>query len=389
MSIEILTRTILEKMTGIGKVEGEFFVSLVLQWLRLGGGYTFENLCRQGFLSAFSYQTHFSKAFHFKSFNSLLIYRHCGLERLWVFDPTHISKAGKHPYGVGYFCGAARRSGCAQAVKRGLERWALSLVDVVNHSAFHYIATQTVLVEKQTLLGFYSPVIVQQATQLLLHSKYLAVDAYFAKHEFIDSVSKTGLQVITRLGQDAALWYPYLGAKRAGRGRPQQFAGKVAVKNLDYQYFPCCIQEADWRAYQACLYSKRLKRWLQVVIVHTYQSDGQIKSSRILACTDTSLSGIDLYYYYHLRFQAELLYGDAKQLLGLTHCQSRQQNRLAFHFNFSLTLLSLAKVAHYLTKPLAQPGSFSLQDIKTSYCNQHRLDLFIEGFGLCPIEAKQ
>jgi hypothetical protein len=62
-----------------------------------------------------------------------------------------------------------------------------------------------VLAGKQTLPGFYSPVIVQQATRLLLHSKYLAVDAYFAKHAFIDSVSKTGLLVITRLGPDAAL----------------------------------------------------------------------------------------------------------------------------------------------------------------------------------------
>jgi len=86
----------------------------------------------------------------------------------------------------------------------------------------------------------------------------LAVDAYFAKQEFIDSDSKTGLHMITRLRNNAALWYPYLGPKRAGRSRPQQFASKVAVKNLDYQYFRCCIQEADWRGYQACLYSKSL-----------------------------------------------------------------------------------------------------------------------------------
>jgi len=121
MSIDILTRTILEKMAGIGKVDREFFVGLVLQWIGLRGRYRFENLWRQGFLSAFSYRTHFSKAFDFKSFNSILIQQHCGLERLWVFDPTYISKAGKPTYGVGYFW-----SGCAQAVKQGLELSALS-----------------------------------------------------------------------------------------------------------------------------------------------------------------------------------------------------------------------------------------------------------------------
>jgi hypothetical protein len=367
----------------MGKVQSEFFVNLVLQWLRLRGRYTFEGLFRQGFLSAVSYRSQFSKGFDFKVFNRLLVQEHGGLERLWVFDPTYLSKAGKHTYGLGYFW-----SGCAQAVKRGLELSALSIVDVVNHTALHYQATQTVLADQQSLLTFYTQFIVKQAAELMLLSQYLAVDAYFAKYEFLQAVSESGLKVITRLRDDAALWYGYLGPKSTGKGRPKQFAGKVEARNLDLQYFRLCIQEVNWRAYEACLYSKSLKRWLKVVIVHTYQGDGRIKSSKIFASTDTTLSGIDLWYYYHLRFQAEFLYRDAKQFLGLTHCQSRQEKRLHFHFNFSLTLLSLAKVAHWLSKPLAERGSFSIQDIKTTYFNQHILDVFIEGFGICPITAK-
>jgi hypothetical protein len=101
MSIETLTRTILDKMTGIGKVQSDFFVNLVLQWLRLRGRYTFESLFRQGILSAVSYRSHFSTPFDFKGFNRLLVQEHCGLERLWVFDPSYVSKAGKHTYGLG------------------------------------------------------------------------------------------------------------------------------------------------------------------------------------------------------------------------------------------------------------------------------------------------
>ena len=370
-------------MTGIGKVQSEFFVNLVLQWLRLRGRYTFKSLFRQGFLSAVSYRSQFSKGFDFKVFNQLLVEEHSGLERLWVFDPTYLSKAGKHTYGLGYFW-----SGCAQAVKRGLELSALSIVDVVNHTAFHYQATQTVLASQQSLLTFYTQLIVKQAAALIPLSKYLAVDAYFAKYEFLQAVTESGLKVITRLRDDAALWYGYLGAKSTAKGRPKQFAGKVDCRNLDQAYFRPCIQEVNWRAYEACLYSKSLKRWLKVVIVHAYQGDGSIKTCKIFASTDTTLTGMDLWYYYHLRFQAEFLYRDAKQFLGLTHCQSRQENRLNFHFNFSLTLLSLAKVAHWLSKPLAERGSFSIQDIKTTYCNQHMLDSFIEGFGICPITAK-
>jgi hypothetical protein len=365
----------------MGKVQSEFFVNLVLQWLRLRGRYTFEGLFRQGFLSAVSYRSQFSKGFDFKVFNRLLVQEHCGLERLWVFDPTYLSKAGKHTYGLGYFW-----SGCAQAVKRGLELSALSIVNVVNHTAFHYQATQTVLTDQQSLLTSYTQLIVKQSAELMLLSKYLAVDAYFAKYEFLQAVSESGLKVITRLRDDAALWYGYLGPKSTGKGRPKQFAGKVEARNLDLQYFHPCIQEVNWRAYEACLYSKSLKRWLKVVIVHSYQGDGSIKTCKIFASTDTTLTGINLWYYYHLRFQVEFLYRDAKQFLGLTHCQSRQENRL--HFNFSLTLLSLAKVAHWLSKPLPERGRFSIQDIKTTYFNQHMLDSFIEGFGICPITAK-
>ncbi len=393
MSIETLTLSILAKMTGIGKVQREFFVKLVLLWLRLRGRYTFENLFRQGVLSAVSYRSHFSQTFDFKHFNWILIQQHCGLERLWVFDPTHLSKAGKHTYGLGYLrtrCRHRRRSGsgCAQAVKRGLELSTLSIVDVKQHTAFHYHAVQTVVAEQESLLAFYSKLIVQQAAELLVLSEYLAADAYFAKYAFIDTVSKSGLKVITRLRDDAALWYPYLGPKRAGKGRPREFAGKVDPKNLDLEHFRLCIQQEDLQAYEACLYSKSLKRLRKIVIVHTYKDDKSIKSRKIFASTHTALTGMDLWYYYHLRFQPEFLYRDAKQLLGLTHCQSRKESRLNFHFNFSLTLLSLAKIVHWLAKPLEQRGSFSLLDIKTTYFNQHMLDIFIQGFGLCPITAK-
>ncbi len=39
----------------------DFFVQLVLTWLSLRGGYTFENLARQSPLSAVSYRKWFSK----------------------------------------------------------------------------------------------------------------------------------------------------------------------------------------------------------------------------------------------------------------------------------------------------------------------------------------
>jgi Transposase DDE domain len=383
MSIETLTRTIMSKMDGIGKWQADFFVHLVLVWLQLRGRYSFENLCRQGKYSSFTYRKWFRQGFEFATFNHLLITNYTGKERIVAFDPSYISKSGKHTYGVGYFW-----SGCAQAMKKGLEIAGLAAVDVANQSAFHYLSTQTVVAEGQSLLAYYGTLITSQAGQLLALSKYLVVDAYFSKYSFIETVTASKLEVITRLRDDAVLLYPYLGPKRAGRGAPKKYAGKLKGKQLDLQYFTPCLKEKDFACFQALLYSKALKRLLNVVIMHTYKEDGSIKGCKIFVSTDLSLPGSDLWLYYHLRFQQEFLFRDGKQFLGLTHCQSRDKDRLAFQFNFSLTLISLVKLVHWMIKPVELRGAFSLQDIKTHYANHFLLERFFVAFGICPKSAK-
>jgi hypothetical protein len=374
----------MSKMDGIGKWQADSFLHLVPLWLQLRGRYNFENLCRQGKFSAFTYRRWFSATFDFTTFNQLLISDYTGKERIIAFDPSFIAKSGKHTHGLSYFW-----SGCAQAMKKGLEIAGLAAVDVLNHTAFHYQATQTVLAEGESLLVYYAKLISGQADRLLSLSRFLVVDAYFSKYSFVEKVTVSGLQVITRLRDDARLFYPYLGPKREGRGRPTKYAGKVNVKQLDEQYFKLCLKEEDFTCFQALLYSKALKRLVNIVIVHHYKEDGSIKSCKIFASTDTTLQGSDLWLYYHLRFQIEFLYRDAKQFLGLTHCQSRQENRLSFQFNLSLTLISLVKIVHWLTKPAEQRGAFSLQDIKTHYTNQMLLERFFVAFGICPQKAKK
>ena len=46
MNVRALTEQILQKMSGIGKIQSHFFINLVSQWLRLRGRYCFENLVR-------------------------------------------------------------------------------------------------------------------------------------------------------------------------------------------------------------------------------------------------------------------------------------------------------------------------------------------------------
>lgn len=382
MSIEILTATILSKMSCISKWQSKFFIETVKLWFRLRGRYTFENLARQGTLSSESYRSNFSKFFDFKKFN-LELFNYLDTEKIWAFDPTYLSKSGKKTYGIGYFW-----SGCKQKVSRGIELAGLAIVDVRNHSAFHYYATQTVLEEGQDLLRYYSNLLINDVTNLLSVSKYVVVDAFFSKKAFIDPIYRAGLHTITRLRDDAVMFYAYTGYQKAGRGRKKIFAGKIDVKNLDLSQFKPCIKENDWTAFEAFAYIKALKRWVKVVVIQHYKPDMSIKNCKIYISTDSTMDGANVYFYYHLRFQIEFEFRDSKQYLGLTHCQSTQKNRLSFHYNFALTMLSLAKIVHWLRQPIEVRKPFSIQDIKTQYFNEHFLNLFFNVFAISTEQQK-
>lgn len=382
MNVVTITEQILRKMSGIGKVQQRFFISMVSQWLYQRGRYCFDNMVRQGFMNAMSYRLNFDKFFDFKRFNHLLIEAHASSELIICFDPSYISKSGKHTYGIGYFW-----SGCAQAVKKGLEISSIAIGDVLNHTAFHYYAQQTVLSASESLMDFYINCIVSQAKDLARLSKYVVVDAYFAKFNFINAVTTNNLHVITRLRDDASLWYLYQGMRTNKRGRPTKYQGKVSLQALDMAHFTCFESTTTHQAFQAIVFSKSLKTTLQVVVVHFLKKQ-QVKAKKIFACTDITLPACKIWLYYRLRFQEEFLFRDAKQALGLTHCQSRQKDRLHFHFNLCLTVLSIAKVVHWISVPILLRQPFSIQDIKTQYINEHLLNKFISVMGICPITTK-
>jgi hypothetical protein len=233
-------------------------------------------------------------------------------------------------------------------------------------------------------LNHYANLLVQDAVTMISVSKYITVDAFFSKKSFIDPVCQSGFHAITRLRDDAVMSYAYTGIQKSGRGRKKQFDGKIDVLNLRKDLFTTCIKEDKWTAFEGLAYVKSLKRWVKAVIVHHFKEDKTIKSAKIYISTDTSMSGADVYFYYHLRFQIEFVYRDAKQHLGLNHCQSTQKDRLNFHFNFALTILSLTKIVHWITQPINNRMPFSIYDIKTQYFNERFLNKIFNVFGIDP-----
>ncbi len=380
MRVKTLTAKILSLMPKIGKCQVKFLTHFFTLMIAFRGRANFENLARQGSYNESTYRNNFDKDFDFLKFNSLLIASCCEKEIAIAFDPSYISKSGKSTPGLGYFW-----SGGAGRAKIGLEIGGFGAVDIINNTCMHLVAKQTLDHKKyDSLIEYYVETVFSMSQDLQKISKYLVVDAYFSKYTFVNPVCNDGFEIISRLRDDAVLFYPFLGVQRKGRGRPRKYQGRVDVKHPDSQYFRCIIQEPDWTAYEAVVFSKSLKRQIKVILVHYLKPGGDLKKVKIYFSTDLTLSGSDILLYYKSRFQIEFLYRDAKQFTGLEHCQSRKEKRLDFHFNAALTAVSLAKAAHHLSVPQEQRKAFSMFSIKAQYFNELLLNRFFLTFGLDP-----
>jgi len=252
---------------------------------------------------------------------------------------------------------------------KGLEIGGLAIIDIDNNTAMSLEAIQTPSskeLKKQglTLVDHYAGIIVGRKEILRSISNYLAVDGYFAKQGFVETITcQTGLHIISKMRTDANLLYIYRGIQSAQRGRPKKYDGKVQIKKIDKRRFRLEHQDEHSKVYCTIVWSAGLKRKVKIAYVEFWKKDGYTGQYAILFSTDLNLKGELIYQYYKSRFQIEFLYRDAKQHCGLNHCQGRSENKLHFHFNASLTTVSVAKAAYYLSKEKDQRKSFSMNDI--------------------------
>lgn len=356
----------LGKVTGVKKPVAKFIIHIVELWLGMNCRYVFSNMGRWGKMTEKSYRNAFSKFFDWFKFNYALVQQHCSEEVVAVFDPSYIKKSGKHTYGMGMFW-----SGVRQKALRGLEIGCLAFVDVTNATALHGIAEQTPSPKSlkgsgKTLVHHYVSIIEKHIKDIGAVTRYLAVDGYFMKKDFIKPLLNQGLHIITKARQDANLMYLYKGKQRSGKGRPKVYEGKVNISDIDKRRIKCCYRDKDKEVYAAILHCVQLKQTVLAAFVYYGDKD----KPEIIIGTDLQMDAMTLCRYYGLRFQVEFLIRDAKQYAGLEDCQARDQQKLHAHFNIAMTVVSIAKTAYYLSVPLEQREGFSMADIKMLHMNQ-------------------
>jgi hypothetical protein len=272
--------------------------------LMLPGRVTFRNLSRYSPSHEKTFARWFVRDFDFVSLNHAAIVEVVAPshEHVLAFDPSFVPKSGKRTYGLDRFW-----NGTHSRAEKGLEIAALAWVDVTQNSAYVLSVVQTPTAQSRdaeqtridTYLAHIAGVVTTQQLQPL---KYLVVDGYFSKQQFVDGLCALDMHLVGKLRRDANLRHLYTGPRHSGPGRPKIYDGKVTCSDLT-RFEQVESGDQDIALYRQVVNHVHLKRNLRLVLAR-HRPTGRYA---LLFSTDVALSAQTLYRYYKARFQIEIV----------------------------------------------------------------------------------
>jgi len=323
---------------------------------------------------------------------------------LIVGDETVVGKSGKETYGLDRFF-----SGLFEKVIPGLSFFALSLVSVQENQSYPIMVEQVVRTEEekeaakskkkakkqkkmaskpnrkpgrpkgsknkdktQVRLTPELELIKTMVQKLLLlvggtlSLTYLVLDGKFGHNNALQMTLQCGLQLISKLRCDAALYFPYDGPY-SGSGAPKKYGDRVDYCNIPEQYL---MEEYIEDDIQTCIYQiealhKEFAQPINVVVIVKVNLKTQARAHVILFSSDLQLSYNLLIDYYALRFQIEFDFRDAKQYWGLEDFMNIKQVPVTNAANLSLFMVNLSRLLLRHFRKL-RPGAGVL-DLKTHF----------------------
>ena len=312
-------------------------------------------------------------------------------------DEVVFGKAGKETYGIGRFF-----SSLQNRVIPGLSFFVFSVINVKERQSFPIQAVQMVKdqeerkkkeekksvekekrsvgrpkgsknkkSEKPTLspeLLRIQPVLAAFLVVLkgVLAVQYLVMDGHFGNCPSAWMVLQTGLQFVSKLRSDAALYEPFTGAY-CGRGARSKYGDKVDVRQMKKKYLKSDKKEDGVRTqiYQANLLNKGFTFSINVVVILKTNLSTHKQAHIILFSTDLKLSFEKLVDYYTLRFQIEFNFRDAKQYWGLDDFMNIKEQAVTNAANLSFFMVNFSSVL--LRRYRKNNPEFSVLDLKSHY----------------------
>jgi putative transposase len=198
--------------------------------------------------------------------------------------------------------------------------------------------------------------------------RYVVLDGHFGNAGGYALARGEGLEVISKLRSDAALYENYEGPQK-GVGRPKQYGAKIVYGQLPEAQRVSCQEEEGYRTEKYHLpgvWQKKFGVRLNVVVlVVTRLSDGQ-RSRAVLFSSDLMLGWEQLEEYYRLRFQIEFTFREAKQHWGLEDFMVTSENGVKNAAGLALLMVQVSEVL-LRRRGWRVSGEKRVGDLKLSY----------------------
>jgi len=173
--------------------------------------------------------------------------------------------------------------------------------------------------------------------------KYLVLDGHFGHQQAVLMARLNGLELISKVRRDAALWEKYDGKYR-GKGRKRVYGKKLDYEKIPQKYWKKSEREGELitNYYQGIFLHKEFGCELNVVIIERINLKSKQIGHANLFSSDVELSLEKMVDYYSLRFQIEFNFRDAKQHFGLEDFMNTTERGVENAANMAFLMVNMS-----------------------------------------------
>jgi hypothetical protein len=174
---------------------------------------------------------------------------------------------------------------------------------------------------------------------------YLVLDGHFGNNNVMQVVQqRLGLHLISKLRNDAALYFQYDGPQKQ-YGPRRRYGEKIDYQNIPDKYLAASHQVDDVRTdiYHATMLHKSFAQPLNVVVIVKLNLVTEARGHAVLFSSDLELDPDTLIQYYRLRFQIEFNFRDAKQFWGLEDFMNIGETQVNNAANLAFFMVNLSR----------------------------------------------
>ena len=200
----------------------------------------------------------------------------------------------------------------------------------------------------------------------VIQLRHLVLDGHFGHNNAAQMTKQCGLDLISKLRTDAALYFPST-TPYAGRGCPRIYGQRFNPEQIPSEWLIASytVGEVKTDIYQAKLRHKQFADPINVVCILKTNLQTKKQSHVLLFSLDLALEAEKMIDYYRLRFQLEFNFRDAKQYWGLEGFMNVKPTPVHNATNLSMFMVNLS--AKRCAPFRVQHGEFSVFSLKAHY----------------------